>query len=204
MRKMLFLIITFFSFSIVFAKDVSNYKVDNVYYDLNIGETYDETITAVFSKDAYEIADNDESDIPSLEYIFLYEKQYPILSNMNIEYDKSIKKDDDKVIVTLKYSYSKKDFANSTFLNNCFENFEVNDNEYKLSGKFYCLHDKRYNISVKDKYSVFTTTIDKDEVGIIYKVDKKTGKILLIINYILAIGLSVFLLVKIIKIVRKK
>ena len=162
---------------VVCLTSCSKKESNKIIYELNIDKYYQETITAYLPENAYEIAKKDEEDVPPLEYIFLYEDQYPIFSNIKTKYNKDIIKDED-IIVELKYNYIEEDFFNSTYLQNCFENYNITSTtdevNIDLSGKFYCYHDKEIDINIKTKYPVEYTNDSKkknqykwtiDEIG---------------------------------------
>lgn len=132
---------------------------ENIIYDLKISDYYHETITAYLPENAHEIAQKDDSDIPSLEYIFLYENLRPIFSNTEIKYNKTITKEEG-IEVELKYNYIEDDFFNSNFLQNCFENYNLTSTSdevsIELSGKFYCYHDKPIEINIETKNPVIS------------------------------------------------
>lgn len=223
-NKILFMIIIcLLSLRVVFAENQIDQRVNTVNYNLKIGEKYEESIVAIFPKDAFKIAEEDDSDIPPLEYIFLYEKQYPMVSNLNVEYDKNIKRYDDRVIVTLSYTYTKDEFKKNTFLNNCFENFDINETddytEYVVKGKFYCLHDKRFNINVTTDSKVLSNNgnsnedyynwvVEKNNVDINLKlsnideesVNKEKSSVIFIIVILIVVFLIISLLIKNVKV----
>ena len=169
-------------------------KIDRVIYNLNITDMYNEEIIAIFSANAYQIADKSlETDIPPLEYILLYDDQYPIVSNFNKKYQKEIIKNDANIKVYLSYSFTEDDYINATYLHNCFENYEIistdSDFEINLSDGFYCLHDKEFIINVTSNYSVissngiqkgnkYTWTINEDnynKINIHHKIRRNIG-----------------------------
>lgn len=211
----------------VFAKENVSYAPNTVNYYLNIGDKYEEKIVFAFSSDAYSIADDDSSDIPPLEYILLYEKQYPLVSNLNVEYEKDIKKRDDMILVTLEYTYSLDEFKNATFLNNCFENYKIEETDdgvnYSLNGSFYCLHGKTFYINVTSDQSIVDSNgvkksneyhwiINNNSVDIGFKlkdevinIDNESNKQndsskQLIIIFIVGIVLLLFILTKSVKV----
>ena len=85
-------------------------------------------------------------------------------------------------------TYNEDEFSRATFLNNCFENPKIeNNNDYleiSLKGSFYCLHDKKYVINVTTDYDVtsngkkdgntYSWVVSKNKVDIDFKINKKS------------------------------
>ena len=184
MKRIIILLILILSLTACSKKEENK-----IVYNLNIDKYYGEKIIAYLPEDAYEIAKKDDSDIPPLEYILLYEDQYPIHSNIKTKYNKDIIKDEG-IIVELSYNYTEEDFFNSTYIQNCFENYNIESTSdevnIELSGMFYCYHDKEIEINIITKYPVesfngskkkntYTWTIDesnKDNVSINIKYNR--------------------------------
>ena len=151
-------------------------EIDTVYYNLDISNVYKENIDAIFGIDAYKLADDTSSDIPPLEYIFLYEDINPIFNNHKVLYDKDIIENDDNIEVKLNYTFIEDDFITSNYVQTCFEKYDIksSDNyiDINLSGSFYCLHDKIFIISVKSPYTVLESNGTKDDEGYFWIIDK--------------------------------
>ena len=166
MKKLLFLII-----AVIFLSGCSSkeqlYPVDTIHYDLKISNHYQENIVFTFSKNAYEKAmDNVNVDYDSLEYILLIDNfSRPIHNNLYTLYGKNISQLDNAIEVDLDFDYLEKDFVNSNYMNTCFENHSIIDEddylEIHLSGAFYCLQDKEMTITVSSIYP------DEESNGII-------------------------------------
>lgn len=161
MKKLKLLLIISISFFCVGCSNKEQ-NLDTIYYTLNINTILEEKITVYLDKDAKEKAkqnQEDEESVTNLEYTLLYEKSKPIFSNNEVYYNKNIDKKLNKFKVDLKYNYIEEDFTYSNYIMNCFENYDIKRNEgsleIHLSGKFYCLHDKKnVNISVNSIFDV--------------------------------------------------
>lgn len=166
------------------------YDVNTIYYDLHISDYYEENIVFTFPSNAYELAkDNINVDYDSLEYILLIDNfSRPIHNNLYTLYGKNIMKLNDAVEVDLNFDYLESDFVHSNYMNTCFENHSIKDEddylEINLSGTFYCLQDKTMTIHVTSDYENEETNGEKigdsfqwvinsnnvDDVSIYYKV----------------------------------
>ena len=76
-------------------------------------------------------------------------------------YDKEVLEENNQLIFTLKHNYEENDLSNSRFLNECFENKEIEVNDDRISihlyGQYKCLINDRDSIEFK------ITTINKIE-----------------------------------------
>ena len=189
MKKYLILILGFVFLTGCSMKE-QTYDVNTIHYDLNISNYYQENITFTFPSNAYELAvANEEEEYDSLEYILLLDNfSRPIQNNIYTMYGKNVFQLDQAVEVDLKFDYLEKDFVHSNYMNTCFENHSIVDNddyfEINLSGEFYCLQDKVLTINVSSDYAEEVTNgvqvgdsfqwiIDsnnQDHVSIYYKV----------------------------------
>ena len=157
MKKILLLIVGIVLLSGCSFKE-AEHDLNTIYYDLEIGNSYQEKITFTFPRNAYEVAaKSTTSQIDSLEYILLLDNfSRPIHNNLYTLYGKKISNLKNAVEVDLSFNYLEKDFANSNYMNTCFENHKIQDAddyfEVHLSGNFYCLQDKTMNIRVKSEY----------------------------------------------------
>lgn len=171
----------------------SDYNVKTINYNLEIGNTYNESIDFVLPVNAYDIATTQEEDTAlNLEFALLKtDDQYPYYYSDNIYYKKKINKYDDRINVSLKYNYTDDEFLYHNYIMSCFENYDFASAddyfEVSLSGEFYCMHDmEQLNIMVSTTHEVEDTngiekdnsynwTIDKDnyqDVSIYYKVKR--------------------------------
>lgn len=154
-------LITFVSLFLVGCSNNKN-DMDTIYYNLNIGTTFEENITVLLDKDAYKKAKENrdmEQSVTNLEYNLLYEDIEAVHSNHVDLYTKKIDKRFNNIRVDLNYNYIEEDFTYSNYIINCFENYEIISNdkslEIYLSGNFYCLNDrKNLNIRVDSIFDV--------------------------------------------------
>lgn len=143
----------------------NNDDINTIYYNLNIGRIFEEKIDIYLTKDAYDLAkenEEQEESVTNLEYKLLHEDIEPIFSEHNIYYNKNIKKGSNSINVKLSYDYIEDDFIYSNYLMNCFEDYNIKSNEdtleINLNGEFYCLHDKKQiNIKVNSIFEVEST-----------------------------------------------
>lgn len=159
-----------------------------VNYNLEIDDnTLKEKITGTVIKEESK-QDSKATDISTI-YSIINEEQKPIYNKEEL-YQKTLKDNGNNIDYTFSYNYTMKDFVNSTIINTCFENHEIEelDNYYsiRLSGNFYCLYSKKVNISVtsnlevasnnadKIKDNTYIWTIDKNNTDIELVVDKNT------------------------------
>jgi len=161
MKYFKLVLVTFVSLFLVGCND-SKKDMDTIYYDLDIGTTFEENITILLDKNAYKKAKENidmEQSVTSLEYNLLYEDIEPVHSNHVDFYTKKIDKGFNNIKVDLSYNYIEEDFTYSNYIINCFENYEIISNEKSLeiylSGNFYCLNDKKnVNIRVNSIFDV--------------------------------------------------
>lgn len=77
------------------------------------------------------------------------------------KYNKEVSQEGDKYLVTLSYVYDEKEFANSLFLNHCFEkyNFNYKNNilSYSANNNFTCLKGDSLNITLTTNKKVTST-----------------------------------------------
>lgn len=175
-----------------------SYKENSIIYNLYIKDYYMESIDFYLPENAYDIAKkNTEVDYDSIEYMLLEDNfARPIHNNNKTFYQKTIKKLNNSVYVNLRFNYLENDFMNSNYINTCFENKNIhNEDDYfeiHLSGAFYCLQDKTLTVQVTSSYveeetngeknnNSFRWTIDKDNlnnVNIYYKVMRDKNKMI--------------------------
>lgn len=126
-------------------------------------EDIKEKIVIEFDEEIYEMvkdADNDgfynEKD--------LVEQEIPALNNYKGHYQKNVENINEKIIVTLNYIYSYKNFANSYLINKCFENTTfVNEEDsysFSLSGNFACFDGEIVTLKVSSKNKVLSNNAD--------------------------------------------
>lgn len=88
----------------------------------------------------------------SLEYLKTADI-YAIQNSQKYIYEKEVTEQDNLLYVNLKYDYSKDQFQESRFLNECFENKDIQIDKQKISvhltGKFICLNDTSDSIEFK-------------------------------------------------------
>lgn len=138
------------------------YQTNTINYNLKINDKYEENIIVVLPKNADELAEEiQDKEFISFEFSLLNLEQEPIFSNHAEKYKKKIKKNNENILVELKYNYAENDFINSNYIKNCFQYNSINNEddylEIKLSGEFYCLQDKSLNIAVTSKHPVIET-----------------------------------------------
>ena len=161
-----------------------NYDTNTVNYNLNINETFNETIIFTYSNDIYEKVEkeskNDDITYESLEYSLLNKKIEPIFSYHNVFYDKKIKKTGDKVNITLKYNYLEDEYRYSQNIMQCFEKYEINSEEdyfeLLLSGEFYCYNNMQYNINIQTNYNVLESNGFLDNNKYTWNIDNNNYK----------------------------
>ena len=191
MKKILLLLFGLFLLTACSSRE-QQYEVNTIYYDLNISNYYQERITFTLPSDAYELAvhnkDNEEFD--SMEYVLLLDNfSRPIQNNLYTLYGKRVYQLDNAIEVDLQFDYLEKDFVHSNYMNTCFENSSIRDEddylEINLTGTFYCLQDKTITVHVASQFEQETTngtptedgayewkinSQNKDNVDIYYKV----------------------------------
>ncbi len=169
-----------------------------VEYNLDITDIFSEKIVFALPKDAYDIADkykDEEYASYPLEYYALKEDHYPIFSNRDEIYKRTIKKYSNGYDVTLAYNYPEKYYVYGNLVTVCFTNYDiVSADDYfeiKLSGAFTCGNQiEKLKIKVTSSHkditsngkkdgNSYTWTIDKDSfenVDIQYKVSRDYKK----------------------------
>ena len=148
-----------------------------VNYNLEINkDTLNETITGTVTKEE----SSQESNATGLStvYSIINEDQKPVYNKEEL-YQKELKESGNNINYTFKYNYNIEDFVNSTIINTCFENKEIEeiDNYYsiRLSGNFYCLYSKKINIAVTSNLKVASNNADKiKDNTYIWTIDKNT------------------------------
>lgn len=174
------------------VKDSS--EVGNIYYNVDINDSFKNEIIINLSSDAYDIVQHERDmgyDLVSLEYIALNEEINSVKFGDGV-YNKNIDKSSSLIKVNLDYEFNEDEFMDSMYIANCFENYDIVSNnkffEVKLSGQFYCLHDRDLTINVSSVHDVeesngtlknnntYSWTINetnKDSVDIYYKMMKE-------------------------------
>ncbi len=156
-----------------------------VNYNLEINkDTLNETITGTVTKE--ESSQDSNATGLSTIYSIINEEQKPIYNKEEL-YQKDLKESGNNINYTFKYNYNIEDFVNSTIINTCFENKEIEeiDNYYsiKLSGNFYCLYNKKINIAVTSNLKVASNNADKiKDNTYIWTIDKNTTDIELVVD----------------------
>ncbi len=159
-----------------------------VNYNLEINkDTLNETITGTVTKE--ESSQDSNATGLSTIYSIINEEQKPIYNKEEL-YQKDLKESGNNINYTFKYNYNIEDFVNSTIINTCFENKEIEeieeiDNYYsiRLSGNFYCLYSKKINIAVTSNLKVASNNADKiKDNTYIWTIDKNTTDIELVVD----------------------
>lgn len=156
-----------------------------VNYNLEINkDTLNETITGTVTKE--ESSQDSNATGLSTIYSIINEEQKPIYNKEEL-YQKDLKESGNNINYTFKYNYNIEDFVNSTIINTCFENHEIEqlDNYYsiRLSGNFYCLYSKKINIAVTSNLKVASNNADKiKDNTYIWTIDKNTTNIELVVD----------------------
>ena len=156
-----------------------------VNYNLEIDDNIlKEKITGTVTKE--ESKQNSKATDISTIYSIINEEQKPIYNKEEI-YQKSLKDNGNNIDYTFSYNYNIEDFVNSTIINTCFENHEIEqlDNYYsiRLSGNFYCLYSKKINIAVTSNLKVASNNADKiKDNTYIWTIDKNTTDIELVVD----------------------
>lgn len=156
-----------------------------VNYNLEIDDNIlKEKITGTVTKE--ESKQNSKATDISTIYSIINEEQKPIYNKEEI-YQKSLKDNGNNIDYTFSYNYTMEDFINSTIINTCFENHEIEqlDNYYsiRLSGNFYCLYSKKINIAVTSNLKVASNNTDKiKDNTYIWTIDKNTTDIELVVD----------------------
>ena len=151
-----------------------------VNYNLEIDDNIlKEKITGTVTKE--ESKQNSKATDISTIYSIINEEQKPIYNKEEI-YQKSLKDNGNNID-----NYTMEDFINSTIINTCFENHEIEqlDNYYsiRLSGNFYCLYSKKINIAVTSNLKVASNNADKiKDNTYIWTIDKNTTDIELAVD----------------------
>ena len=156
-----------------------------VNYNLEINkDTLNETITGTVTKE--ESSQDSNATGLSTVYSIINEDQKPVYNKEEL-YQKELKESGNNINYTFKYNYNIEDFVNSTIINTCFENNEIEeiDNYYsvRLSGNFYCLYSKKINIAVTSNLKVASNNADKiKDNTYIWTIDKNTTDIELVVD----------------------
>ena len=156
-----------------------------VNYNLEINkDTLNETITGTVTKE--ESSQDSNATGLSTVYSIINEDQKPVYNKEEL-YQKELKESGNNINYTFKYNYNIEDFVNSTIINTCFENKEIEeiDNYYsiRLSGNFYCLYSKKINIAVTSNLKVASNNADKiKDNTYIWTIDKNTTDIELAVD----------------------
>lgn len=156
-----------------------------VNYNLEINkDTLNETITGTVTKE--ESSQDSNATGLSTVYSIINEDQKPVYNKEEL-YQKELKESGNNINYTFKYNYNIEDFINSTIINTCFENHEIEqlDNYYsiRLSGNFYCLYSKKINIAVTSNLKVASNNADKiKDNTYIWTIDKNTTNIELVVD----------------------
>lgn len=156
-----------------------------VNYNLEIDDNIlKEKITGTVTKE--ESKQNSKATDISAIYSIINEEQKPIYNKEEL-YQKELKEAGNNINYTFKYNYNIEDFVNSTIINTCFENKEIEeiDNYYsiRLSGNFYCLYSKKINIAVTSNLKVASNNADKiKDNTYIWTIDKNTTDIELAVD----------------------
>ena len=156
-----------------------------VNYNLEINkDTLNETITGTVTKE--ESSQDSNATGLSTVYSIINEDQKPVYNKEEL-YQKELKESGNNINYTFKYNYNIEDFVNSTIINTCFENKEIEeiDNYYsiRLSGNFYCLYNKKINIAVTSNLKVASNNADKiKDNTYIWTIDKNTTDIELVVD----------------------
>lgn len=173
----------FISFLIMFLISgcaSKNITTNTVYYNLNISDVYSEKIIFSISKDDYEeilkYSSTDATYVPA-KYILLNTDINTITTSSNEFYRKEIKKQDDKVSLSLIYDYLENNFLNERYIDQCFENYNLNSAddyfEISLSGKYYCINEfDNLIINVTNNNYVIDTNGTKTNNGYTWTIDK--------------------------------
>ena len=122
-----------------------------VNYNLEINkDTLNETITGTVTKEE----SSQESNATGLStvYSIINEEQKPVYNKEEL-YQKDLKESGNNINYTSKYNYNIEDFVNSTIINTCFENKEIEeiDNYYVELEKNNSEKIKELDITKKDK-----------------------------------------------------
>ena len=156
-----------------------------VNYNLEINkDTLNETITGTVTKE--ESSQDSNATGLSTIYSIINEEQKPIYNKEEL-YQKDLKESGNNINYTFKYNYNIEDFVNSTIINTCFENKEIEEiyNYYiiRLIGNFYCLYMKKINIAVTSNLKVASNNADKiKDNTYIWTIDKNTTDIELVVD----------------------
>lgn len=156
-----------------------------VNYTLEIDDNIlKEKITGTVTKE--ESKQNSKATDISTVYSIINEDQKPVYNKEEL-YQKELKESGNNINYTFKYNYNIEDFVNSTIINTCFENKEIEeiDNYYsiRLSGNFYCLYSKKINIAVTSNLKVASNNADKiKDNTYIWTIDKNTTDIELVVD----------------------
>lgn len=111
-------------------------------------ELNEEIISTIYSSDIPTLTADDikfglELDDPVTPFIEM--DQYPFPGNEKIKYDKTVEKNGSKTTVTLKHSYTVKEYREGTVLNNCFSEGGIGEDDenyyFSIIGKFYCMYN---------------------------------------------------------------
>lgn len=144
-----------------------NNTVDEIDYNLNITDYYQEFIVTTLPSNAYDTVSRDiEEDIPPLEYVLLQDSSYPLLGDFDTVYQKDIEEIENGYKVSLEHKYTEEDYLKSTFLNTCFENKSIIQEEdyleINVSGRMNCYMNKTTRIYVTTPLEVLESNGTKE------------------------------------------
>lgn len=140
----------------------------SVDYEINFGKNIDETIVFDFDEDIYKTSEKIKGDSFYIEEVLVNEK-IPSLVEFKDYYNKSIKVENNKSNVTLKYTYNYDNFEKSYLINECFEkSIVINSNDYyyiALGGNFNCFGGNEITVKIKTDYEIVKENSDKVNNG---------------------------------------
>lgn len=138
-------------------------------YDITFNEdSISEHIKTTFKGNIYKLANEIEGDGFYLEKEIV-ENQIPSLKDDQAFYKKEIIAKDTLSTVNLTYDYTYDQFAESYFLDRCFEHVYVNNTEeyiyVSLYGQFNCFYEENLEIKLSTDYKMLETNSNKYKNG---------------------------------------
>lgn len=96
---------------------------------------------------------------------FVENDAYPMHSNFDKKYEKSVSYDGDMINMNVKYTYTPLEFANANSFNQCFNDktVEVDNDEYyyfRLTDMNRCFLTANFDVNIKTNYKVISNNAD--------------------------------------------
>jgi len=155
-------------------------------YELEISdENFYETISGNVLKSEIEPEEN-QTDVGP--YNFFLNTEQPVFRNNNkIFYNKTLNENENKIEYEYSYTFNENNFANSNLLNECFDVFNLENDNNKIyltvAGNFKCAYAEKTNINIITDYKVIAHNGNKNKNKYTWTINKeKTDNLTLFIT----------------------